>query len=64
MASNTHDEALTAELPPTGDGRRWHRLVDTSLSGEHAIASDEEAVPIDGGHYHVPDRSIIILLAK
>ena len=63
MGTNTYWEPVQVELPPTPN-KRWFRVVDTSLSGEEDIVTDDEAVFLTERAYTVQPRSTIVLIAK
>ncbi len=63
VATNTYWEALEAELPPV-EGKRWYRVVDTSLSSPEDIVSDEQAVFLTDPRYLIGPRSTIVLIAR
>lgn len=63
VGTNTYWEPIQVELPPT-PGRRWFRVVDTSLTGEEDIVTDEEAVFVNDRTYTVQPRSTIVLISK
>ncbi len=61
---NMGDAACEGELPPSGN-RIWHRAIDTSLNPPDDITQTGEQVPVDGQHYRVHGRSVVVLvLAK
>ncbi|MFO0910929.1 MAG: glycogen debranching protein GlgX [Isosphaeraceae bacterium] len=63
VASNTFWEPLTVELPET-KGRRWYRVVDTSLPRGEDIVPEEEAFFLPDMTYVVRPRSTIVLIAR
>jgi len=60
---NMYWEPLEFQLPPV-EGRTWHRVVDTSLTGADDIADPGREVRIDGDKYIVNGRSVVVLLSK
>ncbi|SIO59908.1 glycogen operon protein [Singulisphaera sp. GP187] len=63
VASNAFWEPITIELP-TIEGRRWYRVVDTSLAVEEDIVPEEQAFFLPEPTYLVRPRSTIVLVAK
>ena len=63
VASNAFWEPLTIELPPQ-EGRRWYRVVDTSLPIGEDIVPEEEAFFLPEPTYIVRPRSTIVLVAR
>ncbi|HEU5118288.1 MAG TPA: glycogen debranching enzyme GlgX, partial [Isosphaeraceae bacterium] len=63
VACNAFWEPLEVRLPEL-EGRRWFRVVDTSLAEGEDIVSDEQAVFLRDPTYKVPPRSSIVLIAK
>ncbi|MBZ5637290.1 MAG: glycogen debranching protein GlgX [Acidobacteriia bacterium] len=52
-------------LPEAGNGRRWHRVVDTSLAPPEDFIEEARAVPLDPeDHYLVNPRTTVVLLAR
>ncbi len=52
-------------LPEAHDGRRWHRIVDTSLDAPDDFLEEERTVPLDPeDHYLVNPRSTVVLVAR
>ena len=49
---------------PTVEGRRWHRVIDTSGPGPHDIFSPGHEPAHEGGTYRVGNRSIVVLISK
>jgi len=63
FGTNTFWEPIEVELPVV-DGKRWYRVVDTSLPGEEDIVTDDEAAFLPDPTYTVPPRSMIVLIAR
>ena len=63
LGTNTFWEPLHVELPPT-PGKRWYRVVDTSLLNGEDIVTDEEAAFLTEQGYTVPPRTTIVLIAR
>ncbi len=63
VGSNTFWEPLEVELPPV-EGKRWYRVVDTSLPDGQDIVGDEEAVFLTEVKYLVGPRTTIVLIAR
>jgi glycogen operon protein len=63
VASNAFWEPLTIELPEA-KGRRWYRVVDTSLPEGEDIVYEEEAFFLPESSYLVRPRSTIVLIAR
>ena len=60
---NMYWDGLSFALP-TVPGRSWHRFADTALASPDDIAEPGREIAIDGDHYVVTGRSIVILIAK
>jgi isoamylase len=53
------------ELPPAPDGRRWHRVVDTSLAVPHDIVEEGHEVRLEPDtEYSITPRSVVMLIAR
>ncbi|HMB05700.1 MAG TPA: glycogen debranching protein GlgX [Isosphaeraceae bacterium] len=63
LASNAFWEPLTIELPEA-DGRRWYRVVDTSLPVKEDIVPEEEAFFLPEMTYLTRPHSTIVLVAR
>ena len=64
-AVNAYWEPLVFELPPTGDGRRWHLFADTFREAPEDISELGREKPIrDRSAVEVGPRSVVILLSK
>ena len=63
VASNTFWEALTIELPET-KGRRWYRVVDTSLPVGEDIVPEEEAFFLPETKYLIRPRTTVVMVAR
>ncbi|GAC1473277.1 MAG: glycogen debranching protein GlgX [Isosphaeraceae bacterium] len=63
VATNTFWEPLTIELPET-KGRRWYRVVDTSLPVGEDIVAEEEAFFLPEASYITRPRSTIVLVSR
>ncbi len=63
VATNAFWEPLTVELP-TLEGRRWYRVVDTSLPIKEDIVPEEEAFFLPETSYIIQPRSTIVLVSK
>ena len=62
LIANAHWEAHEFELPRL-EGQRWHRFVDTALSGDAAIAEHWRSHPLDSPRYRAAARSVVVLVA-
>lgn len=62
VATNSYWGELVVTLPVVA-GRRWHRLVDTSLEPNQDIVTDDEA-PLVAGTFTIKPRSTVILVAR
>ena len=52
-------------LPEPGHGRRWRRLVDTSLDSPEDFLEDGKGILLDPqDHYIANPRSTVVLLAR
>ncbi|RUL86865.1 glycogen debranching protein GlgX [Tautonia sociabilis] len=63
VASNAFWEPIEVELPDQ-EGRRWYRVVDTSLEEGSDIVPQEEAAFLPDPMYEVQPRSTIVLIAR
>ncbi len=63
LGTNTFWEPLEVELPVTS-GKRWYRVVDTSLPSGGDIVTDEAAMFLGDPTYKVQPRSTIVLIAR
>ncbi len=63
VACNAFWEPIDIELPEN-DGKRWYRVVDTSLPEGEDIVPDEEAFFVPEQQYHLRPRSAIVLVAR
>lgn len=63
VASNAFWEPLTIELPEIA-GRRWYRVVDTSLPQGEDIVPEEQAFFLPDITYEVRPRSTIVLVSR
>ena len=63
VGSNTYWEPMEVELPAV-EGKRWFRVVDTSLLDDQDIVTEEEAVFVNSAKYTVGPRAMIVLIAK
>ena len=53
------------ELPPLPDGKRWHRVIDTSLPPGEDFSDPGKTVMIDPPEYYIANpRSTVVLLGK
>jgi glycogen operon protein len=53
------------KLPPFTDGKRWYRVIDTSLSAGEDFSADGAEVKIDPSEYYIANpRSTVVLLGK
>jgi hypothetical protein len=53
----------TVKIPDPGEGRVWHRVVDTSCEGDDFRPEGEEAPLTPRDRYIVNPRSTVVLLA-
>jgi isoamylase len=60
---NAYWEPLEFELP-SGDGREWHRWIDTSLDSPHDVAEWSEAPPVSSGSYRAAPHSVVSLYSR
>lgn len=65
MFVNMYWEGLHLHIPdaPTGDGRKWYRIVDTSLPSPLDIHVGPEPAQVIGHNYYLEARSILVLAA-
>ncbi len=62
MAFNTHDFLVNAPLPPAGPGKKWARVIDTSLPAPRDFS--EDPIPKLADSYGVNGYTSIVLTAK
>lgn len=61
--SDIHDR--TVVLPPPSIGRKWFRVVDTSIDGEKsALDAGEEEALMSQNRYVIVSNSVIVLMSK
>jgi glycogen operon protein len=63
VIANMEEEAVDARLPEAPDGRRWHRIVDTSLAPPDDVVIASNVVPVDGLSYRAAGNSVVVLEA-
>jgi len=64
LIANAHWETGWFQLPKL-EYKKWHRFIDTSLSGECAIMDDGEYQVLgDQSHYLIGARTVVVLIAK
>ena len=63
VAANAYWEPIEIELPDT-PGRRWYRIIDTSLPAGQDIVPEESAVFLPSLKTVVQPRSTLVLLAR
>ena len=57
--------AQTTQLPPPADGKRWYRVIDTSLAPGEDFLEEGRVIIIDPpSHYIANARSTVLLLGK
>ncbi len=61
---NAYWEALTFELPPLPENRRWHRVLDSALPSPDDYCERQEAPVIEEESYRVAGRSSVVLVGK
>jgi isoamylase len=62
---NAHFQSQWVQLPPPRDGKRWLRVVDTSLpAGDDFLEPGHEVLIDPPDHYIANPRSTIILVAR
>jgi glycogen operon protein len=60
---NMHWDGLDFELPVV-EGLTWALAIDTSAASPGDIAEEGTERPVPGASYHVPGRSIVVLVSK
>jgi isoamylase len=60
---NAYWQDLTFELPPL-EGRKWLRVLDTSLTPPQDIAEEGQEEPLEGQTYCVRARSVVVLCSS
>ena len=62
---NSHPELQYIRLPVLNDGRRWHRVIDTSLNSGEDFLEEGQEIRIDPpDHYLANGRSTVVLIGK
>jgi glycogen operon protein len=65
VAINGNDMATAFLIPPSPQGRRWRRVVDTSLpSPDDIVAEDNGKLIADGSRYPVGAFSVVVLVTE
>ena len=65
VAINGNDVATAFMIPVSPQGRRWRRVVDTSLpSPDDIVAEDKGKVITEGNRYPVGPFSVVILVTE
>lgn len=65
IAFNTNIYDMTVTLPAAGDGRKWHRAIDTSYdSPDDILEAGQEALLREQKRYVMPADSMVALLGK
>ena len=57
---NAYWQPLEFELPNL-EGAAWRRWIDTAVESPNDIVPWDESPPVPGEHYHVADRSVVML---
>jgi isoamylase len=60
IAFNAHFQSAHVQLPPPPDGKKWHRIVDTSLASPNDFS--ENPAPLSYT-YNMPDYSTLVAKA-
>jgi glycogen operon protein len=60
---NAYWEPLEFELPDVDSGASWHRWIDTALDSPNDIVPWQTAPTIEGNHYQVGARSVVMLIS-
>ncbi len=58
---NMYFDALDFELPSLHPGRKWNRLIDTSMPSPEDFADDSSRHPVEGKTYRAQPRSVVVL---
>jgi isoamylase len=58
---NAFWEPLDFELPPSGDGDRWRRWIDTALDSPNDIVEWQSSPAVAGSVYQAQPRSVVVL---
>jgi glycogen operon protein len=65
VAINGNDMATAFLIPPSPQGRRWRRVVDTSLPSPDDIAAEKDGKLVaDGSRYPVGAFSVVVLVTE
>ena len=65
MAFNAWTEKLPFRIPPSPQGRRWRRVVDTALASPQDIVGLDEGPRVEvGTTYAVMPYSALVLIAE
>ena len=60
---NAYWKPLKFQLPPLKKGRKWKRIVDTSLPSKQGFTPISKAIIIDKNFYKLSDRSVAVLFS-
>lgn len=63
LMMNMYWEPLSFAIPPVS-GRKWYRVIDTSLESPDDIMSLGQESEIDADRYSVNGRSVVVLISK
>jgi len=61
---NAYWESLNFQLPPLGQGEKWHRVIDTAWQLSEAACDLDAAAAIESETYRVQARSAVVLIVK
>lgn len=60
---NMYWKPLSFALPSLSSEQKWHRIIDTSLSGNNDIVRKKDSVPMPNRRYTVHPRACALLMA-
>ncbi|MBF0207860.1 MAG: glycogen debranching enzyme [Oligoflexia bacterium] len=61
---NMDDKTLPFEISPRPQGRKWYRLIDTSIDAPYDYLEPDQVILISGERYLVNANSVVVLIAK
>jgi glycogen operon protein len=61
---NAYWESLNFQLPPLGQGEKWHRVIDTAGQLSEAACDLDAEAAVESETYRVQARSAVVLIVK
>ena len=63
IAFNAHNQPVELQFPNPPEGKKWYRVVDTSLKSPDDFCENPKATPPLGATYHLADHASLIAKA-